>query len=179
MKGFNCTLLACGLILGPLLVGYSFAAEKEQGRIEGMVVASETNQPLGDVTITFEQHIRGKKGGHSTRAVTDPAGKFLVTLPRGLYRYSIEKPGFSLRYGSLTVGGQGPNRITFQLDREAIITGRLVDASGKPLAGITVSIVLEQRGVSDQEGRFEIRGVGAGWHNVIYTGPLLDYGTAY
>lgn len=104
--------------------------------------------------------------------VTDPAGKFLVTLPHGLYRYSIEKPGFGLRYGSLTVGGQGPNRITFQLDKEAIITGRLVDASGKPLAGITVSIMREQRGVSDQEGRFEIRGVGAGWHNVFIQDPF-------
>jgi len=170
MNRFEYPLLICTLA-GSLVFTSSAMAQQKSSVIEGVVLSSETNRPVAQAAITFRRE-HPKAPPFSTTVVTNEEGKFRATLPAGFYQYRVKKPGFGLRQGGLTATREGPVKLAIPLDKEAFISGRLLDPSGKPLAGVVVSAGRELTSPADAEGRFEIRGVGAGWHEFSISDPI-------
>jgi hypothetical protein len=92
----------------------------------------------------------GRGGGVST---TDPQGKFEIKeLPAGRYSISASKAGYvNMQYGQRradqtgggtildVLDGQAVEKINFALPRGGVITGRILDEFGEPIAGAQVS----------------------------------------
>jgi Carboxypeptidase regulatory-like domain len=135
------------------------------GSIGGIVVSSEsTPRPLRQAAVTLRDTDRGS----SRLAMTDQAGRFLFDrLPSGRFTVSVAKPPYiTASYGARTLRGQGltialadgqqVTDISVPLPRGAVITGRVVDAHGRPLASSRVVAV--ERVVSG--GETTLRAVG-------------------
>lgn len=83
---------------------------------------------------------------------------------------TIRRDGYAA--GSAWIGGEGGGPVTIGLEKEAVVTGRVVDGGGQPVAGVIVQPFSELgidhgpravpqpvTAVSDGQGRFQIRGV--------------------
>lgn len=120
----------------------------------------------------------------NTAAVTDSQGGYTLgnDLAAGTYRVVIP-PLFSRGYASASVSVTVPeeNAVDFVLDRSGTISGRVVDASGNPVAGATVfaaskidnNTQLSQFAASmataktDRDGRYVLdSGIGSGTYTV-------------
>lgn len=135
-------------------------------RIRGQVLASD-GQPLRRALVRVTAgEIRVTRA-----ATTDAEGRFEVKdLPAGRYSVNASKGGFvSLDYGqrrpteagrSLQIGdGETLDRIEFRLPRGAVITGRIVDEYGDPVAGAQVQ-PLRERFFNGQRRLLPIGGFG-------------------
>ena len=125
----------------------------------------------------------GRGGGVST---TDPQGKFEIKdLPAGRYSISASKAGYvNMQYGQRRVDqsgggtildvldGQAVEKINFALPRGGVITGRILDEFGEPIAGAQVS-ALRSRFFSGSR-----RMMPSGSDNTDDTGAYRIYGLA-
>jgi hypothetical protein len=115
-------------------------------RIRGRVVAGDTGQPIRRAIVrVFGQEL---PEGRSTS--TDERGIYeFATLPAGRYTVSASKGGFvSLNFGQsrplesgkpLQLGeNETMERIDLRLPRGSVITGRIVDEYGEPVANAMV-----------------------------------------
>ncbi len=110
------------------------------------------------------------------QAITDRAGRFklLGFAAQDQVLLDAAKAGFAAApAGALTVPPEGIAEHVLTLEPEASIAGRVVDASGKPLSGISVQVQPPDRGrfpsppaITDIEGRFRAGGLGAGTYFV-------------
>jgi hypothetical protein len=115
-------------------------------RIRGRVVAAENGQPLRRVSVRLNSP--ELREGKST--VTDDDGRYeLRDLPSGRYNLSVSKNGFvTISYGQRRPNEPGrpleladkqlADRVDFALPRAGIITGRIVDEYGEPVANAMV-----------------------------------------
>jgi protocatechuate 3,4-dioxygenase beta subunit len=113
--------------------------------IHGRVIDAQTRQPLRRARIALAAPELGR-GGLS--ASTDDAGRYELTdLPAGRFTLSVERSGYlSLRYGQRrpneqgmpleVAAGQRLDDVDFALPRMAVISGRVVDELGEPIAGV-------------------------------------------
>jgi protocatechuate 3,4-dioxygenase beta subunit len=120
---------------------------KGSARIRGQVVAADTGAPIrrAQVRATAAE----TRGGGVTS--TDPEGRFEIgDLPAGRYSIAVTKGGYvSLQFGQRRPGeqgtplelsdGQAADKVNFALPRGAVITGRIVDDSGDPVSGTSVT----------------------------------------
>ena len=129
-------------------------------------------RPLQDVGVRLEQ------GGQSTRVVTDPAGRFVAEgLAAGRYTASLEltdglyAEGWPKTIDLADARGCAEVRATAYADGR--VSGRAVDAAGRPVVGLTVELTVPAgldespgperlRDLTDGEGRYEIVHVPAG-----------------
>jgi hypothetical protein len=114
--------------------------------IKGRVVTADGGRPLRRVQITVTSAELSEPRNVSTSA----QGLFEVKeLPAGRYTLSASRAGFlRLQYGQRRPGeggrplqladGQALDRIDFALPRMSVISGRITDEIGEPLAGVTV-----------------------------------------
>ena len=109
-----------------------------KGSIEGTVLSAETNQPLAGAAVELRRSYP-RKPPVTFRAESDAAGKFSALLPAGTYHYLIRSAGFGIMEGTAVVTAGAKVELPLPLNREARISGRVTDATGKPLAGIAVS----------------------------------------
>ena len=116
--------------------------------------------------------------GQSTRVVTDAAGRFAAEgLAAGRYTASLEltdglyAEGWPKTIELADARGCAEVRATVYTDGR--VSGRVVDASGRPVAGLTVELTVPAgldeplgperlRDLTDSEGRYEIGHVPAG-----------------
>ena len=114
------------------------------GRIRGRVVAADTGAPLRRAQVrlaSWELRV--------FRTVsTDAEGRFDVTdLPAGSYGLTVTRNGYaSLQFGQQRpfeggrvlelANGQLMDRVDFALPRGSVITGRVTDQLGEPVAGV-------------------------------------------
>jgi hypothetical protein len=122
------------------------ADKKGTGIIKGRVVTADGGRPLRRVQITASSAELSESRNVSTSA----QGLFeLKELPAGRYTVSASRAGFlRLQYGQRRPGesgrplqladGQSLDRIDFALPRMSVISGRITDEIGEPLAGVTV-----------------------------------------
>src|SRR3954466_11894399 len=116
------------------------------GRISGRVLAADNGRPVKRARVfATAAELPGGRG-----MLTDDSGVFdLTELPAGRYTLPVSKSGFvALSYGQrrplqagtpLQLGdGQQLKGVDFRLPRGGVITGRIVDEEGEPLAGATV-----------------------------------------
>ena len=132
------------------------AQEKEApaptGKISGRVVSADTGRPVkrARVFVTAAE-LPGGRG-----VVTDDAGAYELTdLPAGRYSLTVSKSGFvSLAYGQrrplqagtpLQLGdGEQLKGVEFRLPRGGVISGRVLDEDGEPVAGAMIRVLRYQ-----------------------------------
>ncbi len=114
--------------------------------IKGRVVTADGERPLRRVQIS----VSAPELGESRTVSTGTQGTFEIKeLPAGRYTVSAARAGFlGLQYGQRRPGeagrplqlsdGQTVDRIDFALPRMSVISGRVSDEIGEPLAGVTV-----------------------------------------
>jgi hypothetical protein len=124
------------------------APESQKGTavIKGRVVTADGARPLRRVQIS----VSAPELGESRTVSTGTQGTFEIKeLPAGRYTVSAARAGFlGLQYGQRRPGeagrplqlsdGQTIDRIDFALPRMSVISGRVSDEIGEPLAGVTI-----------------------------------------
>lgn len=158
--------------------------------IGGVILSEHDDRPLRRARVT----VSGNDLDFSRAAITDDSGQYVFSeLPPGRYVVSAAKDGYvTTSAGARRPGrpGTGVNatagtlqRVDVRLPRTAVITGRLVDASGEPAAGVTMVAMTprflpnvgERRLVSagvtpittDDRGVYRIFGLPAGDYFVV------------
>ena len=122
--------------------------------VRGRVVAADTGLPLRRATIALRS-VSQKEGGQS--AETDAEGAFVfAAVPKGRYRLTASKT----RYVDHALGAGAPGRpgrafeladgqklegLTIRLSLAGVITGRVLDDAGEPVANATVMAMRQRR----------------------------------
>jgi hypothetical protein len=159
------------LFLGLTLLSGAFAQQpraespepKNLGSVEGRVVNSKTGEPIRRVNLTLRPS--GAPGMAVTglpmpmavaapyTASTDGEGKFRIEkVEPGSYQLAAERQGFVRQMYSATqnsmagvtirvAAGQSLKEINFKLIPQAIITGRVLDEEGEPLARVQIQLL--------------------------------------
>jgi protocatechuate 3,4-dioxygenase beta subunit len=157
----------------------------EPARITGRVLAAETGQPLRGAMVQLTG------GSSQTPAVsTDLEGRFLLPERRiGRYALQVSKPGYApSMFGRFAdesdyfevMAGQRIDRGTIRLQVAAVISGRVQNETGEPVADATVTawrIEFPQPGVrmwrqikdasTNDLGEFRLHGLMPGRYHVV------------
>jgi hypothetical protein len=161
--------------------------------ITGKVTTADTGAPIRGAEVRLSSD-----GRYSRLGTTNGDGRFeLRDLPAGAYRLTVSRTGFiTLQFGqrrpfetstpiSLTEGQNAEANIA--LIRAGVISGRVLDQFGEPLAGTRVQALrsrvvqgkrrLQSVGAADQTddtGAFRIYGLPAGDYYVVAAAGLGD-----
>jgi protocatechuate 3,4-dioxygenase beta subunit len=142
------------------------ATQTGTARLRGRVVAANTGAPLRRAQVTasvVQDQIR-------RTTTTDADGRYeFLDLPAGRFLVSVTKTGYvPLQYGqrrSFEAGtpitltdGQQVERIDFSLPRGAVISVRITDDFGDPLAGAFVQVQRYQYGPDGQRRLTQVPG---------------------
>jgi hypothetical protein len=154
--------IAVGLALGVLIAGSARLVVAEQRRerprdregrivgagdsmIAGRVVDASTNAPVR------RAQVQGLSGDVFVEAITDEEGRFqLADLPAGEWRVTISKGGYCT-WGigqrrpfesppAVTLAARQVLSADIPLYRCGVVTGRVYDETGEPLAGLHVRV---------------------------------------
>ena len=123
------------------------AAPAGTAMIRGRVVDAQSGRPIGLATLTaFAPEL-----GSANRTIsTNSEGRYeLRNLPAGRYTVSVSRTGYlTLRYGQRRPLEQGSvlqlldrqiaDSVDFALPRMSVISGRITDEEGEPVAGASV-----------------------------------------
>ena len=119
--------------------------------IKGYVMAVGTGTPVRRAQVRAASMEGG--GGVTT---TDAEGRFEIRdLPAGRYNVSVNKAGYVMAFFGQRrpnepgtpldlADGQTAEKVSIQLARGAVITGRIVDDNGEPIAGTQVAAMRQQ-----------------------------------
>ncbi|MCK7515611.1 MAG: carboxypeptidase-like regulatory domain-containing protein [Desulfobacterales bacterium] len=157
-------------VSGVFLFPGSGLAAVVRGSIEGTVLSAETNQPLAGAALELQRSYP-RKPPVSFRTTSNEGGRFTALLPAGTYHYLIRKPGFGLLEGTAVVTAAKKVVLPPPLKREAQVSGRIMAAGGKPLAGIAVSFGKYAQGRTDSAGRFTVPALNEGWYELTLDHP--------
>ena len=155
--------LCCSLILAAHALAQS---PPVTGVMEGSVIDSATGEPIRKASVTLVaipivMGIRtggGMMGGDlydptmmpasrlanapPALLTTDADGRFRAVLRPGRYSIGADRSGYLATPAGVTtlslIPGETLKGVTIKLTKQAIITGRVVDADGEPLAGVRV-----------------------------------------
>lgn len=152
--------LASGIL--PL---HSAAAAEKQGSVTGTVLSAETSRPVAGAAIQCRR-MYPPKPPVEFRTRSDAAGHFRAALPVGTYSCTVGKEGFGTRDETVEMTPGKPIGLPIPLNREARMTGRIVDAAGTPRGGVRVTVGKRGSAVTDASGRFEIPALDQGWYDV-------------
>lgn len=157
---------------------------KAEHRITGTVTDAVTGKPIPAFTV-LPVNVYGKDFLSANRfsALAEKGGQldFVATRTENPLRLRIEAPGYRTQDGPEFRVGDGTSlKQDFRLQPSRPITGRIVDADGRPaakaaifLATPTESAILsnnsDRRTVTDAEGRFELPDPGEPWAVVAQT----------
>src|SRR5947208_3739784 len=143
VNSLPCLLLACALLVCALPLALRTQAQTDgaaQGSITGHVL-DETGQPIANA------HVFASSPGRGLLATSDIEGNFkLDNLARGVYSISVSAPGYFNPAALVTERDERSyyrpgDSVTLRLRKGGVITGRVTDAGGEPLAAIRVSVL--------------------------------------
>lgn len=112
---------------------------------------------------------------------TDGDGRFRMEgVPLGAQTVIATQPGYQPAVREIEVRS-GDNRVDLRLAEGFAVSGRVVDGSGRPLAGTPVNLLtsgpgMAEEDVSGSDGAFRFTGLGAGRYSVA--AQKEGYGTA-
>jgi large repetitive protein len=161
------------------------------GRLSGTVLDAATRTPLGGIDV----YAYTASGGEVRKTTTDQAGSFRFTLAPGDYRLVAADParryapgfvGFSSFELSAVIplrSGEDRTGVPILVARGAKIAGRVVDASGAPVANVTAAAyhlfgALHTTAATDADGRYELL-VEPGAYKLVVFDPGLTYATRF
>ena len=170
------------------------------GTIRGRVVRADTGEPLRRVQVHIDEwNAKDQSGPAST--MTDAQGRYeLAQLPAGTYHLKATRGGFvEVEYGQRrpfergrpvdVADGAVLDNINFAMPPGGVVTGRVVDELGEPVAQASVSLarrryvegerrLVGQSGSStDDRGEFRIFGVSPGEYVVVAQLETMDFGS--
>jgi protocatechuate 3,4-dioxygenase beta subunit len=176
--------MARAKLLFSCLIGVNlFAQPAGRGAISGAVVDASSGDPVRKAVVTLTWH--GTPRAWAT-ARTDGSGKFAFEgLPAGKYDLRATKQGLgSAVYGAnsarelgdvISLGdGEARGDIKLRFLRLGLISGRVVDPDGDPVAGVNVTLMRAARNLDGQvlqnaqgantndRGEYQITGVNPG-----------------
>jgi len=170
------------------------------GRIRGRVVRADTGEPLRRVLV----HIDGwnaKDQSGPTSSMTDAQGRYeLAQLPAGTYHLKATRGGYvEVEYGQRrpfergrpveVADGAVLENIDFAMPLGGVVTGRVVDEVGEPVASASISLArrryvdgerqfVSQSGSStDDRGEFRIFGIPPGEYVMLAKFDMMDFGS--
>ncbi len=123
----------------------------ESCTVSGRVVSANDGTPLKSALVGLLKE--GSKSRQTFGDYTDAEGRFQIKgIAPGRYRFSASHTGYlSQQFQSKDVAkpgamltltaGQEVTDVLFRLTRAAVVTGRIVDANGEPMVGVSVSVL--------------------------------------
>ena len=158
--------------------------------IKGRIVAGDTGRPLRRAAITVTAP---ELGTENRTASTGLDGRYEIKdLPAGRYTVRVQRSGYlPLQYGQrrpleagkpLQLGDkQAAENIDFTLPRTGVISGRITDELGEPIANVTVYAMRSMwfegqrklvpasgpRTVTDDDGEYRMRGLNPATYYVM------------
>src|SRR5262245_7418515 len=175
--------------------------------VRGRIIDAQSGAPLRRASVRiFSPQIR-----ESRTALTDAEGRYEFTdLPAGQFNLNATKVGFvDLAYGQTAPSEMGKplkigdkqvvEKIDFLLPRGAVVTGRVLDEYGEPIADVQVSMLRNQYSVTGPRpvntgrtattndiGEFRLFGLAPGQYFLsaayraqMYGGPTLGDTSGY
>jgi hypothetical protein len=125
--------VACLILLAALPLYPQAAAEPSA--LQGTISNDLNGQPLPKAFISLQ---RTGPGPASYTAVTDATGKFAITrIEPGPYRMQVVRTGFVSLNSTVTIAKPIDNML-LRMTPQAVITGRLLDEDGDPVANARV-----------------------------------------
>ncbi len=153
-------LFSLSVLVVSLMMSANAFAQRATGSISGRVVTEE-GQPIPHAKVNIVGVGGGVKKALSGRMeiVTDESGNFIADkLDPASYSITASAPGYVVLPSEKVAGQFGAgtakyarvgDSVTIRMLRGGVITGRVVNASGEPVIGITV----EASRVRDEAGR--------------------------
>jgi len=155
--------------------------------VSGLVVAKSDGTPLKGATVHLWS---GEDREHTIAAKSGADGRFeLKNVPAGQYHMSVSRNGFfSVEYGQKKTSdpgamfslraGERKTDLMFRLGRAGVITGRVFNEDGEPMANVFVSaqrfayenghreLQMKAQGESNDLGEFRLFGLAPGRYYV-------------
>ncbi len=178
----------------PMMLGPNRQAKTGTGRIRGRIVSGETGSPVRRAQVRIMGPDIGMKA-----ALTDPEGRYeFRDLPAGRFSLTVTKSGFvTMQYGQNRPfepgrpielsDAQVMDKADVTLPRGSVLSGRVVDEFGEPVADANVSAMRLQfingrrrmmnAGRSAQTndlGQFRLYGLAPGEYYVSATLRAMD-----
>ena len=166
---------------------FAFATAMAAGqtaRVEGVVRAA-TGEPVARASVTLRRF--SDPPPSPITAVTDDAGEFgfdgiaagehyVLTAERVGYLRAISGPARD-RPATLTLeAGQVLKGLVIEMARQAVITGRVMDAAGDPMPGVTVRVVagpeIYEQATTNDRGEYRIASLPPGEYRIWASDPL-------
>jgi protocatechuate 3,4-dioxygenase beta subunit len=193
----TCLLLlaAMGSIAQSDSAPVSSTSEDKTSSIEGIVVKDPGEQPLKKATVEV---VPEDEGAANYTAISDAEGHFRISAVQpGRYRIFVERTGFievdksgrRLAGTALSIeAGHSTKDLELHMLTAAILTGRVVDEDGDPMANVEISVLrygyssgrreLEQERSerTNDLGEFRIPGLLAGRY-FVSASPAPDFST--
>jgi len=169
------------------------------GAIRGRVVRADTGEPLRRVQIRIDEWSAKDQSGPAS-TLTDAQGRYELTqLPAGTYLLKATRGGYvDMGYGQRRPFERGRpievaegavlERIDFAMALGGVVTGRVVDEMGEPVAQASVSLARrryvdgERQLVglnwtsTDDRGDFRIFGVPPGEYLMVAKFEMMEFG---
>jgi hypothetical protein len=158
------------LALVCLLTAAVWLQAEGDGTIEGVVRHGQTGKPLRNAEVVIrERSDSGVSGLAQTRAFTDETGRFVFHgVDPGSYDVQAWKAGFlALGTDSMPMGIGGSSisvrdrervgPLAIRLQPQAVLSGRVTNLEGEPLAGVSVE-VWRYRPVNGKQAPFHVVG---------------------
>ena len=122
--------------------------------VEGQIFNASTGEPIRKATVVMNRTELGPGDGNNNyMGASDAQGKFVIQdVEPGKYRLNASRNGFvSMAYGAHSPGKPGTTLtlatkqhaadIVFKLIPHGVITGRILDEDGEPLANAQVALL--------------------------------------
>jgi len=176
------------LIAGLVLAVVAAGAQPSATRVTGFVVDAQTNEPLAGAEVVFlfaDLAARPVPPSGPIRTQTNGRGAFTLDVPSGRYRLQVRHAGFidnGMAVTPITIDGATLSLPDVRLERGAAIEGRVLDAKGRPLAGVVVfalrqlasarpgtipGLPVASSGPSNDLGQFRLAGLPPGAYFVV------------
>src|SRR4051794_29158311 len=147
-------MLAIGSLLVALTLTQAAPTEVQTGRIAGRITAEGANTPIAGARIILMPAARptgpmGPMGpmGMPPQALTDQDGRYLFDrIAAGSYRINADKSGFApiadlMRPPTVQVVTGQTVTLDLQLQKGAVIAGRIVDARNEPATDVRIMVL--------------------------------------
>jgi hypothetical protein len=113
-------------------------AEVPRTRLRGRVLDARSNQPVKGARVVI-----GDRGGVMAESETDFEGRFdIPDAPTGEQSIEVHKSAYTAKRQRIRIpAGRELEGVRIEMHRTAAISGRVTDAGGSPLPGVSVRVV--------------------------------------